>query len=213
MVYDINSEKFNDVADRLSSTAAFFYNQGWMYATSGNLSAVLNNEPLELVISASGELKGSLDRSKFIVVDSDGKVISGNLKPSAETLLHIEVAKTAEAKSIFHTHSKWATVLSQKYGAQGGFYMQDLEMLKALDGVKTHQHEEWIPILENSQDMKDLSRKVGKLLDEGKNVHCFLLKGHGMYTWGNSMEQTRINVEALEFLMEVHGMTSLLQKV
>lgn len=213
MVYDMDSERFKKATGDLAEIAAFFYSQGWMYATSGNLSAVLNNDPLELAISASGVPKGSLNPSKFIVVDSDGKVISGNLKPSAETLLHIEVVHRIQAKFISHTHSKWATVLSQKYGPEGGFYIKDLEMLKALDSVVTHQHDEWIPVLDNSQDMKELSRTVGKLLDSRTNIHCFLLKGHGMYTWGNSIEQAKINVEALEFLMEVHGMASLLQKV
>lgn len=213
MVYDANSEVFSRVTGKLSDVASFFYDQGWMYATSGNLSAVLNDDPLELAISASGAMKGALDQSQFIIVNSNGDVVSGDLKPSAETLLHIEVVKMTGAKNIFHTHSMWTTILSQRYGEDGGFYLKHMEMLKALDGVKTHHHEEWIPIIENSQNMKDLSLEVERLLDKKERLHCFLLKGHGMYTWGNSIEQTRINVEALEFMMGVHGMSTLLQKV
>ncbi len=213
MPFDEKPERYMELTESLSRAASFFYNKGWMYATSGNVSAVLNESPLEMVISSSGVDKGNMDASNFIIVNSQGKAISGNLKPSAETLLHLEVARSVGAKFIFHTHSIWSTILSQKYLDEGGFYMKNLEMLKALSGVSSHEHREWVPILENSQDMKLLSENVKTILKGSNNIHCFLLSGHGMYTWGNSVDATRRNVEALEFLMEVSGMSSILQKM
>jgi methylthioribulose-1-phosphate dehydratase len=78
-------------------------------------------------------------------------------------------------------------------------------MLKGLEGVKTHEHREWIPILENSQDIPALAGRVTEVLERVKDVHGFLLSGHGLYTWGVDMAQARRHVEIFEFLFEVVG--------
>lgn len=76
-------------------------------------------------------------------------------------------------------------------------------MLKGLEGVRTHQHKEYLPILENSQDMVELARKISATLRKHAGIRGFLLHGHGFYTWGANLEEAKRNVEILEFLMEV----------
>ena len=78
-------------------------------------------------------------------------------------------------------------------------------MLKGLDGVRTHEHREWIPIVDNDQDMTRLSANVRRLLAEDRAAHAFLLAGHGLYTWGPSIADAERHVEILEFLLEVYG--------
>ena len=78
-------------------------------------------------------------------------------------------------------------------------------MLKGLAGVTTHQHSEWVPILENTQDYAALAREVGRLLEEKPAIHGFLLRRHGLYTWGKDVFEARRHVEILEFLFEVLG--------
>jgi len=85
----------------------------------------------------------------------------------------------------------------------GGFNLEGYEMMKGLDGIRTHQHHEWLPILENSQYMIELSEQVSTLLQENSKIHGFLLLKHGFFTWGNSLQEAKHNVEILEFLMEV----------
>ena len=75
-------------------------------------------------------------------------------------------------------------------------------MLKGLEGVRTHTHREWLPILENSQDMTELSRTVSDTLREQPGAHGFLLREHGLYTWGATLQEAKRHVEILEFLME-----------
>jgi methylthioribulose-1-phosphate dehydratase len=76
-------------------------------------------------------------------------------------------------------------------------------MLKGLEGVRTHKHREWLPILENLQDMVELANRVSKALREIPGIHGFLLKEHGLYTWGRNLQEAKRHVEILEFLMEV----------
>jgi methylthioribulose-1-phosphate dehydratase len=43
---------------------------------------------------------------------------------------------------------------------------------------------------------------VSKILSEHRAIHGFLLRGHGLYTWGASLQEAKRHVEILEFLME-----------
>ena len=76
-------------------------------------------------------------------------------------------------------------------------------MLKGLEGVRTHKHREWLPILENSQDMTELATRVSATLRENRGIHGLLLREHGLYTWGSDLQEAKRHVEILEFLMEV----------
>ena len=104
---------------------------------------------------------------------------------------------------MLHTHSVWSTVLSGVCAAKGGVALEGYEMLKGLEGVRTHQHREWMPILENSQDIVELAQRVTEVLRENPGIHGFLLREHGLYTWGSSLQEAKRHVEILEFLMEV----------
>ena len=81
-------------------------------------------------------------------------------------------------------------------------------MLKGLQGVTSHQHREWLPVLENDQDIPKLAREVEKVLDEHPRAHGFLLRKHGLYTWGENLSEAKRHLEILEFLMEVLGRTA-----
>ena len=194
-----------NVAEELIKCGRSFYSRGWLYGTSGNLSAVLNINPLDIAITRSGADKGNLSREDILGIDSEMKVISGKGVPSSETLLHITTIKVLKAGAVFHTHSVWSTILSDIYADAGKIELQGYEMLKALKGVRSHDHLEIIPIFENSQDMKSLSEAVKETMMLTKGIHAFLLRGHGLYTWGDTINDARRTVEALEFLLEAKG--------
>ena len=198
---------FDMLATGLAEAGRAFYSRGWALGTSGNFSAVVERQPLHLVITASGVDKGSLTAGQFLQINHEGKPLGGRGKPSAEALLHISIARARRAGAVLHTHSVWSTLLSQTFAAEGGIELTGYEMLKGLEGVSTHQHREWLPILENSQDMRQLGDRVEAALDRHPSSHGFLLRGHGLYTWGRDLAEARRHVEILEFLLEVLGRT------
>ena len=165
----------------------------------------MNDDPLRLLITASGKDKGRLTEHEFILLNEQGAIVSGAGNPSDETQLHLTVVRQRGARSILHTHSVWATLLSDEFAAQGGVSITGWEMLKGLSGVGTHEHTEWLPIIENSQDMTALARTLATVLREHPGAHGFLLRGHGLYTWGRSLSEARRHVEIFEFLLEVTG--------
>jgi methylthioribulose-1-phosphate dehydratase len=92
------------------------------------------------------------------------------------------------------------------HGDAGGFQIEGYEMLKGLSGVSSHEHREWVPIVENDQDMPRLARRVGETLDRRPDAHAFLLRRHGLYTWGDTLADAERHVEILEFLFETVGL-------
>jgi methylthioribulose-1-phosphate dehydratase len=196
---------------QLTEAGASLAQRGWLLGTSGNLSATLSLEPLHLVITASGQNKGNLTPAGFVEVDDNGHVINGSGRPSAETSLHRIIVKRKKAGSVLHVHSTWATVLSDLYAEQGGINITGYEMLKGLAGISTHEHTEWLPVLENSQNYIELSTRLDNLLIEYPNIHGVLLRGHGIYTWGADVDEAQRHIEILEFLLEVIGSDHLIR--
>ncbi|HLQ77924.1 MAG TPA: methylthioribulose 1-phosphate dehydratase [Terriglobia bacterium] len=183
-----------------------FHRRGWVLGTSGNFSAVVGQDPLRLFITASSMDKGRLTADDFVEVDQNGLKVNGAAgKPSAETLLHIAVVRATGAASVMHTHSVWSTVLSDFHADSGGFFIEGYEMLKGLEGVATHEHREWIPILDNTQDMKALAAQATVLLHDHPEIHGILIRQHGLYTWGKDLDSAARHVEILEFLFESVG--------
>ena len=200
------SNRVPDIAAKLSSIAKDFHGRGWLLGTSGNLSAVVTREPLRLAMSPSGVDKGELTPDQILLIDENGLVVSNNpTKPSDESPLHVRIAKACGAGAVLHTHSIWNTILSDHFGADGGIAIEGYEMLKGLQGVSTHEHREWLPIIDNSQDMPGLADCVIDILKKHENPHGFLLRHHGLYSWGQDLRQAKRHVEILEFLLEVLG--------
>jgi methylthioribulose-1-phosphate dehydratase len=199
---------FESAAEQIERIGRRLYERGWVLGTSGNFSAVLSRRPLRLAITASSVHKGALSPDSILEIDGKGRVTRGALRPSAETLLHLEIVGGRDAGAVLHTHSVGSTLLSERHEKQGKLEIEGYEMLKGLEGVKTHEHRERIPILPNDQDMPRLAAKVRSTLKKSKSIHAFLLAGHGMYTWGRTLEEAERHVEIVEFLLEVRARSS-----
>jgi methylthioribulose-1-phosphate dehydratase len=198
-----NGTAFAEAATCLAEIGKGFYARAWVLGTSGNFSSVVSRDPLRLAITSTGLDKGALTPGQFLEMDNAANVVRGDGRPSAEALLHLAIVNGVGAGAVLHTHSVWSTVLSGSHASQGGIALEGFEMLKGLEGVRTHKHREWLPILENSQDMVELGDRVSKTLRASPGIHGFLLKEHGLYTWGAHLQEAKRHVEILEFLMEV----------
>jgi methylthioribulose-1-phosphate dehydratase len=200
---------FEQTASQLAAIGRRVYARGWALGTSGNFSAVVSRRPLRLAITASSVAKGALRASDILQCDEHGRVVGErSRKPSAETLLHVEIARRRRPGAVLHTHSVWSTMLSGQAGqGQAGqaLVVEGYEMLKGLSGVTSHEHRELVPILDNDQDMPRLARLVGETLDRYPEAHAFLLRRHGLYTWGETLADAERHVEILEFLFETVG--------
>jgi methylthioribulose-1-phosphate dehydratase len=189
----------------LIDIGALFYDRGWSVGTSSNYSVRLRENPLRVLITASGKDKRRLGESDFVQVDEDGRAVGdGEPVPSAETLLHIAALRRPGIGAVLHCHSVWSTILSDYYHRRGSVDLSGFEMLKGLEGIKTHETSVKIPIFENTQEIAALARQISGLLQDPADPlrYGFLLRGHGLYTWGKDVAGARRHVEILEFLFE-----------
>ncbi len=198
---------YAEQVEALRRVGRIFWKRGWSLGTSSNYSVVVQRDPLLLLVTASGKDKGRLRSDDFVLVGTDGEpTLPNQPKSSAETLLHcIAATNFADVGAVLHTHSVWSTVLSQKFAAQGGILFEGFEMLKGLSGVKTHEHKEWLPIFENTQDIPVLAEQVAKMHADKGIAHGYLIKGHGIYTWGRDLDEAFRQIEIWEFLLECLG--------
>ena len=141
-------------------------------------------------------------------VDERGQVTRGTGRPSAETAIHLAVVAARDARAVAHTHSLWSTLLSDAHAEAGGLAIEGYEMLKGLSGVETHEHREWLPIVENAQDWDDRAPALRRLLETHPEAHAFLIRRHGLYTWGRDLAEAGRHLEVLEFLLEAVGRSS-----
>lgn len=209
----MSDSKFIAASREIAALGRRYYARSWVLGTSGNFSAVIRRSPLRLAITASAQDKGRLRPSHVLQVDERGKVIGRTmLRPSAETRLHLEIVRRRKAGAVLHTHSVWSTMLSDLSAPGGGLEISGYEMLKGLSGVTSHEHGEWVPIVENDQDMDRLARRIGETLDRHPDAHGILLRRHGLYTWGDTLAEASRHVEILEFLFETVGRSASLGK-
>jgi len=194
----------------LADVGAYFHQRAWSLGTSSNYSVVLSRDPLRLLITASGKDKGKLGPDDFVIVDAAGRAVDADApRPSAETLLHVMLARRPGVGSVLHTHSIWGTLLSDWHHRDGAITLSGYEMLKGLAGIGTHQIAVELPIFDNTQDIPELVGRVEPWLDDSQPAprHGFLIHRHGLYAWGRDLDEARRHVEVLEFLFEVVGRT------
>lgn len=192
-----HSTQFNLHADALIDAGRQLHDKGWVPATSGNFSSRIDAQ--SMAITVSGWHKGELTRDGIMRADLSGQSLDAGKRPSAETLLHCQLyQRFPELGAVLHTHSMNATLVSRLHRDE--LLLEDYELLKAFDGVSSHQHRITVPIFANDQDIPRLAERVEKYMDSHPPIHGYLIAGHGLYTWGKDVRDTLRHLEAFEFL-------------
>lgn len=200
-------QSFKEEVDSLIQAGKFFHLRSWAPATSGNYSQRVSEN--EILLTVSGSHKGELGPGDFLLVNARGEVVESPApedRPSAETQLHTQLySLDPRCAAVLHSHSVLSTVVSRDTpGTEIVF--EGYEMQKAFRGIETHECEVVIPVFENDQDINRLAGEVGKHIKENGLPPGYLIRGHGLYSWGESVFEARRHIEALEFLLECESM-------
>lgn len=170
--------------------------KGWVPATSGNISERI--DLATVAITVSGVDKGELAPEHIMTAPIYGAPPPG---ASAETGLHqLAYRLHADIGAVIHIHSLAATLVSRRFAGSGEVIFEGYELLKAFAGVKTHDVSIRIPIFANSQDIPALAEKVERRAAQYPKSPGFLIAGHGLYAWGETMADALRHAEAFDFL-------------
>jgi methylthioribulose-1-phosphate dehydratase len=169
-------------------------------ATTGNYSVRLDDG--RIAVTVSGRHKGRLTADDVTQMDLHGRALDAR-QPSAEAILHASVYRLyPSANAVLHVHSVASITLTRLLPAGADVVLEGYETLKIFPGIRTHESRVQIPVLNNSQDMPELALELESRLARVQPPPCaFLLRGHGIYAWGATVDEAEHVVEALEQLL------------
>lgn len=185
----------------LIATAKYFYQQGWMLGTAGNLS--LKIEPESFWITASGKNKGELSLKDFVKVNLAGDLLESptpNNRPSAETAIHRVIYNLfSNAKACYHVHSVEANLVSNLFlGNQ--VELPPLEMIKGF-GVWQENPQIAIPLLENYLDVEKIAENIRRRLGVSPPpIPALLIRNHGVTVWADCPKKAQNYIEIVEYI-------------
>jgi len=190
---------FSTAARELAEVGRRIDGHGWAPATGGNYSMRLDDG--SFAITVSGKHKGRLTETDIMRVDAAGCSLDGN-RPSAETWLHMAVYRDfPQVNAVLHGHSPEAVGLSRAFPDIHEYVFRGHEMLKVLPGYTTHEDEAHLPIVDNSQDMAVIDAAISPVLLAQQRPFAYLIRSHGMYTWGRDLAEAERVLEGVEWLI------------
>lgn len=170
--------------------------QNLVIYTWGNVSGIDREKGL-VVIKPSGVDYDAMKPNDMVVLDLDGNIIEGNLRPSSDTPTHLELYKKfKKIKGVVHTHSTWATQWAQAgrdipaYGTtHADYFYGDIPCTRKLTKDE----------VDNGYE-----KNTGKVIIERfENIDENALPGvlcreHGPFSWGTSPANAVHNAKVLE---------------
>ena len=180
---------------------------GLVIFTFGNVSVADHSQGV-FAIKPSGVDYPELTPEKMVIVDFDGNIISGSLRPSSDTKTHAVLYKHCpEMISIVHTHSTYATAWAQSlrdipnYGTTHADHtVADIPCAPPMDDKMIqgdYEYETGFQIL-NCLKEKGLSYK---------EVEMVLVGSHAPFAWGKSADKAVYNAAVLEELAKMAFIT------
>ncbi|EXX91170.1 methylthioribulose-1-phosphate dehydratase [Paenibacillus darwinianus] len=189
--------------DELREIKSLFASRGWFAGTSGNLSVRVGDyapEQFHFAVTASGKDKSKETPEDFLFVDQTGKPVEATgLKPSAETLIHCEIYRQTGCGAIFHVHTVFNNLVSERFWERRSVPVDGVELIKAFNIWEEEAHID-IPIVSNYAEIPRIVPEVIERLDS--RIPGILLRKHGIYAWGANAFEAKRHIEAFEFLFE-----------
>jgi L-ribulose-5-phosphate 4-epimerase len=174
---------------------------GLVTLTWGNVSGIDRKRGL-VVIKPSGVSYASMKPGDMVIVDLNGKVIEGRLRPSSDTPTHLELYRSfPDIGGITHTHSTYATVFAQA--------MRELPCLGTTHADHFYGTVPLTRLLTEAEVASDYEGNTGKVIVERLQgmdptaVPAILVAGHAPFCWGKSAEDSVANSLALERVAEM----------
>ncbi|KAI3401667.1 hypothetical protein diail_9331 [Diaporthe ilicicola] len=158
--------------------------------------------------AAAGDGDGPIRPSSRVYLRSPAR-----FKPSQCTPLFLSAFTRRGARCCIHTHSAHAVLVTLILEQQGGseFRINNIEQIKGF--ARSYPHAEVgnlgyhdtlrIPVIENTAHEEDLTEFLEEAMDRYPDAYAVLVRRHGVYVWGNSVEQAKGQCESLDYLFQI----------
>jgi L-fuculose-phosphate aldolase len=175
------------------------YQKNFVVAAEGNISVKLDKK--RILVTPSGLNKGFLTEKELVLVDSNGKKISGTLNPSSELKMHLAVYKQrADLRAVVHAHPPHATALTVVGQSLEEYFLP--EAVLALGNVPLTDYA--------TPTTPEVPQAIEELILSGDAI---LLKNHGVLTCGKDLWEAFFKMEMVEKLAQIFSLSKNLGKI
>lgn len=170
----------------LVKISGHLYQQGLVPGKSGNISCKIGvKNDFKVLITPSGVSLRDVDEKKVIIVDQEGKQLSGQGKPSSELKMHLNIYKKRDdVQGVVHTHSPYATGFS--------FSKENISRMEGFGPVESPQ----IHVVEYAAPGTDELAEIASRALENDDV--LILKDHGVLVVGKNLDDAALLAEFTE---------------
>lgn len=205
----ITSAQDYEEMKKLASLVRVMNSLGHNPATSGNYSLRSKTSPEIALVSESGIDKSKFTEDNFLPLYISDRQMhedykSSGRKSSDETDIHLTIYQITKANCVLHSHMLDSLLFSDLFAGKEFATIKNLELLKGFKGIKTHELEINIPIFDNTQDIKTLAETVKPAILSQPFSYGLLLRGHGVYVWGDSVEEAKRHLEVFEYIFKYY---------
>ena len=179
--------------------------QGVVIYNFGNVSGI-DREQGVFGIKPSGVDYKALKPEDIVVLDLNGVVVEGSLRPSSDTKTHLELYKNfANIGGIVHTHSTYAVSWAQA--------ARPIPIYGTTHADQTHLDIPCTEFMSDERIQGDYEEETGRQILKAfqnlsyEEVQMVLVAGHGPFTWGESPEKAVVNAVVLESLAKMALLT------
>ncbi len=162
---------------------------GFVAANDGNISVRLSEK--RIVVTPTAVSKGLMDPRMLVVVDPEGRLVSGRLRPSSELRMHLAVYRAAPSiGAVVHAHPVCATGFAVAGQALDRAYMP--ELVVNLGSVPLAPYA--------TPGTEEVPRSIeGLVAGHG----AALLANHGVLAWGRDLQEAYGRLETVELYAKI----------
>ena len=193
--------RFDAIREECCAANAALPAAGLVDLTFGNVS-VCDREAGVFAIKPSGVLYDKLTPVDMVIVDMDGKIVEGALRPSSDTPTHRRLFLAfSGACSVVHTHSRYAVAFAQASReipllgtTHADYFRGAVPVTRALTAEEIGSDYEW-------ETGNVIVERFSQL--DPSEIQAVLVRNHGPFTWGNSGAKAVENALALEIVAQM----------
>lgn len=168
----------------LCEVCHLMWSQGWVAANDGNVS--VRRDDGTIVCTPSGVSKREIEPDMLVVIDSAGRVVEGDRRPSTEMAMHLRCyADREDVRAVVHAHPPYATAFAAADRALDGYGL--IETVLTVGAVPV------VPFAMPGTD--DVAEAIAPYLS---HHDALLLRAHGALTVGGDLRTAYYRMESLE---------------
>lgn len=173
----------------LCEVCHLMWSQGWVAANDGNVS--VRRDDGTIVCTPSGVSKREIEPDMLVVIDSAGRVVEGDRRPSTEMAMHLRCyADREDVRAVVHAHPPYATAFAAADRALDGYGL--IETVLTVGAVPV------VPFAMPGTD--DVAEAIAPYLS---HHDALLLRAHGALTVGGDLRTAYYRMESLEHFAKI----------